>query len=74
MEQFQIVEEPIVNRCLEAIIAVCALPACGQKTKLIDCLVEVIDRAMNPPMFLGSNFGVGTNNEQAATGEEATQR
>jgi hypothetical protein len=73
MEQFQIIEEPVANRCLEAIIAVCALSPSTEKNALIDCLVEVIDRVMNPPMFLGSNFGVGTNNEQTSTGEETTQ-
>ena len=73
MEHFQVIEEPIVNRCLEAIVAVCALPPSTGKTALIDCLVEVIDKALNPPMLMGGNFGVGTNNDQTATGEETPQ-
>ena len=73
MEHFQIVEEPIVNRCLEAIIAVCGMPECGQKSKLIDCLLEVVDMALHPPMFIGGKLNDGTDNEQAATSSETSQ-
>ena len=75
MEHFQIVEEPIANKCLEAIIAVCRLTPSSQKTAMIDCLVEVIDKSLNPPMFIGigGKLNDGTDNDQAATGEEPPQ-
>jgi hypothetical protein len=60
MEQIQLVEEPIVEKCLEAIIAVCGLTPSTQKTALIDCLVEVIDKTLNPPMIVGSGHQSGT--------------
>jgi len=73
MEPIQLVERPIAERCLEAIIAVCELPPCGQKSKLIDCLLEVIDLALSPPFFIGGKLNDETDNDQTSTVEETTQ-
>jgi len=72
-EPILFVEKPIADRCLEAIIAVCDLPACGQKSKLIDCLLEVIDLALNPPFFIGGKLNDGTDNDQTSPCEETAQ-